>query len=152
MIINMLINKKLNQVVTALFIQRQKNKHFFCFYLIILFCSTKKYQVKFYALFYYENSKKKGTSTRLYESFQKCNAKPYSVLVIDATLTSDNLLRFKKNHLERIQKLIITNDVRLDMKYVLKRKAAKPSVLSPEKLEKYEYLIGEEILPCDKRK
>ena len=46
----------------------------------------------------------------------------------------------------------MTNDVRLDMKYVLKRKAAKLSALSPEKLEKYESLIAEEILPCDKRK
>ena len=28
--------------------------------------------------------------------YKKCTAKPYSVLVIDATLASDNPLRFKK--------------------------------------------------------
>ena len=39
--------------------------------------------------------------------YQKCAAKPYSFLVIDATLASDNPLRFRENLLERIQKLIM---------------------------------------------
>ena len=34
--------------------------------------------------------------------FKNCAAKPYSVLVIDATLASDNPLCFRKNFLERI--------------------------------------------------
>ena len=34
--------------------------------------------------------------------YKKCIAKPYSVLVIDATLASDNPSRFRKNLLERI--------------------------------------------------
>ena len=34
--------------------------------------------------------------------YKKCNAKPYSLLVIDAALASDNLLYFRKNLLERI--------------------------------------------------
>ena len=34
--------------------------------------------------------------------YKKYNAKPYSLLVIDATLASDNPLRFQKNVLERI--------------------------------------------------
>ena len=29
--------------------------------------------------------------------YKKCTAKPYSFLVIDATLASDNTLRFRKN-------------------------------------------------------
>ena len=33
---------------------------------------------------------------------RKCPAKPYSFVVIDATLASDNPLRFRKNLLERI--------------------------------------------------
>ena len=41
-----------------------------------------------------------------YEDFmsldKKCSAKPYSILVIDTTLAWDNLLRFRKNLLERI--------------------------------------------------
>ena len=34
--------------------------------------------------------------------YKKCTAKPYSFLVIDATLASDNPLRFRKNLSERI--------------------------------------------------
>ena len=34
--------------------------------------------------------------------YKKCTAKPYSFLVIDATLASDNPLRFSENLLERI--------------------------------------------------
>ena len=34
--------------------------------------------------------------------YKKCTAKPYSFLVIDTTLASDNPLRFRKNLLERI--------------------------------------------------
>ena len=34
--------------------------------------------------------------------YKKCTAKPYSFLVIDATLASDNPSRFRKNLLDRI--------------------------------------------------
>ena len=34
--------------------------------------------------------------------YKKCTTKLYSFLVIDATLASDNLLRFRKNLLERL--------------------------------------------------
>ena len=34
--------------------------------------------------------------------YKKCTEKPYSFLVTDTTLKSDNLLRFRKNILERI--------------------------------------------------
>ena len=34
--------------------------------------------------------------------YKKCTAKPYSFLVIDATLASDNSLRFRKNLLEKM--------------------------------------------------
>ena len=34
--------------------------------------------------------------------YKKCTEKPYSFLVFDATLTSDNPSRFRKNLLERI--------------------------------------------------
>ena len=42
--------------------------------------------------------------------YKKCTAKPYSFLETDTTLAPDNPLRFRKNLLERIQKLIITID------------------------------------------
>ena len=34
--------------------------------------------------------------------YKKCTEKPYCFLVIDTTLASDNLLRFRKNLSERI--------------------------------------------------
>ena len=42
--------------------------------------------------------------------YKKCTAKTYYFLVIDTTLASDNSSRFRKNLLERIQKLIMTTD------------------------------------------
>ena len=42
--------------------------------------------------------------------YRKRTAKPYSILVVDTTLTSNNPLLFRKNRLERIQKLIMTID------------------------------------------
>ena len=63
MIADMLGNQKPNPIVTEYFYQRQKAKHFSCVYYTILFCWAKKYQTKFYALFYYENFTKTTTST-----------------------------------------------------------------------------------------
>ena len=40
--------------------------------------------------------------------YKKCTAKLYCFLVIDATLGSDNSLRFRKNLLGTIKKLIMT--------------------------------------------
>ena len=45
--------------------------------------------------------------------YKKCPAKRYSILVIDTTLTSVNPLRFRKNLLERIQKLIMTINAKM---------------------------------------
>ena len=39
-----------------------------------------------------------------------CTVKPYSFLVIATTLASDNLLRFRKNLIERTYKLTIIFD------------------------------------------
>ena len=68
MIADMINNKKLNSIVTELFIRGRK-------------------------LFYKD----------FIEIYKKCTDKPYSFLVIDTTLPSDNLLRFRKS-------LNITND------------------------------------------
>ena len=42
--------------------------------------------------------------------------------------------------------------IRLEMKNYNTIKAAKLSALSSEKIDKYEYLTGEEILPSDQRR
>ena len=70
--------------------------------------------MRFYALFHYENSKKKELQQIAFNHssnidledfmnlYKKCTAKPYSFLVIDATLEPANLLHFRKKRLERI--------------------------------------------------
>ena len=80
--------------------------------------------------------------------YKKCIAKSYSILLTDTNLASDNPLRFRKNLLESIQKLIMTIDYNRDEKlqYNINREAAKISVLSSAKIDKYEYFAGEEIL------
>ena len=55
-------------------------------------------------------------------------------------------------NLERIKKLIITIDAKIKdgkIQYDVNRAAAKLSALSLGKTDKYEYLIGEEILTPD---
>ena len=81
--------------------------------------------------------------------YRKHTAKPepYSFLVIDATVASDNSLCFRKNLSERIWKLIMTDEDRIrDGKLQYNNgKAAKVSTLSSGKIGKFEYLTGEEI-------
>ena len=65
--------------------------------------------------------------------------------MINVTPSSGNLLCFRKNLLERIQKLImITDDKIRDEKLQndINRQAAKISTLSSDKIDKYEYLDG----------
>ena len=87
--------------------------------------------------------------------YKKCTAKLYSFLVIDATLPSDISLRFRKNLLERISKLIMTIDDKIrdeNLQYDNNREAAKISALSSVKIDEYEFLTGEGILPPDQRR
>ena len=61
-------------------------------------------------------------------------------------------LRFIKNLLERILKLIMTIDEKVKdgkLQYNINREEAKMLALSSGKIDKYEYLTGEEILPSD---
>ena len=82
--------------------------------------------------------------------YRKGTAKTQSFLVIDTALASDNHLGFRKNLLERIEKLILAIDDKdrdENLQYDINRKATKISALSLGKIDKYEYLTGEEILP-----
>ena len=70
----------------------------------------------------------------------------------NTTLASDNPLPFRKNLLERTEKLIVTIDNKISdekLQYDINREAAKISALSSCKIDKYEHLKGEEILPSD---
>ena len=84
--------------------------------------------------------------------YKGCTAKPYSFLVNDTTLGSDNSLRFRCNLLKRTKKLTVTIDDKIrdeKLQYDINREAAKILVLSPNKIDKYEYITGEETLPSD---
>ena len=85
--------------------------------------------------------------------YKKCTKKPYSFLVIDTTLASDNYSRFRKNLLETIYKLIMTiDDKTKDEKLLyINKEAGKTLASSSIKIDKYEYLTGEEILPSNQK-
>ena len=86
--------------------------------------------------------------------YKKSTKEPYSFLVNDTTLPSDDPLRFRKNLLGLyIIKIMTIEDQIKDEKlqYDIHREAAKVSVLSSGKLDKYEYLTGGEILPSNQQ-
>ena len=86
--------------------------------------------------------------------YKKSTAKPYTFLIIDATLASDSPSRFRKNLLKRIQKLIreIVDKFRDEnLQYDINREASKIPALSPRKIDEYEYVTVKEILPFNQR-
>ena len=81
-------------------------------------------------------------------------AKQYSFLVIDPTLASDNPSHLRKDLSERIQKLTMTIDDKIrdeKLQYDINREVAKISPLPSGKIDKCEFLTGEEILPPNQR-
>ena len=89
----------------------------------------------------------------LYESLKKLYCKTLFFLLIDTTLVSDNPLCFRKNLLEKCKNLWWQMMIRLEMKnYNIIEETAKTSLLSLDKIDKYEYLVREEILPTDQSK
>ena len=122
MIADMLRNKKLNPILTELFIRGRKKYIYLVFITHSYFVVWKYIKTKFNTLFCYESSKQKRTSTNCinYSSdidfqdfmnlYKKCTAKPYSFLVVDTTLASHNPLRFREKLVERILELIMAID------------------------------------------
>ena len=109
MIADILSNKKLNSIVTELFIRGRKLNISLVFITQLYFKVSKdgglnttkipnKRELQQIA---YNNSSDIDFKEFIY-LYKKYTAKPYSFLVIDATLPSDNPLRFKKNLLEGI--------------------------------------------------
>ena len=105
-------NKKLNPIVTELFIRGRKLNISIVFitksYLRVpkdvrlnstLFCIMKisnNRELQQIAL----NHSSDNDFKDFMKIYKKCTAKPYSFLVIDTTLSSDNPLRFRNNLLE----------------------------------------------------
>ena len=114
MIADMLNNKKLNPVVTELVMRRQKTKHSIVCVSQSYFIVPKNVRPISTHHFIMKTPNKQAlqqiafnhSSDVDFKDFmnlcKKCTAKPYSFLVIDATLALDNPLCFTNNLLEKI--------------------------------------------------
>ena len=110
----MLSNKKLNPIVIEFFIRGRKLKIYLAF-VTKSFLGVRE-NIRLYSMRYFimKIPKKQELQQIAFNHlsdidfkdfinlYKKCTAKPYSFLVIDATLASDNPLRFRKNLSERI--------------------------------------------------
>ena len=105
----MLRNKKLNPIVTELFISGRKLNISLVFITQSYFAvpnnirrnSTHYFIMKILNKRELKEIASQNSSDNDFQDFmnhyKKCSAKPYSFLVIDATLASDNHLYFRKN-------------------------------------------------------
>ena len=110
----MLSNKKFNTIVTELFIRGTKLNIYLFFITQSYFVVLKSIRLNSMHNFIVKIPNKQEflqisfnhSADIEFKDFMnlyiKCTAKPCSFLLIDATLASDNLLRFRKNILERI--------------------------------------------------
>ena len=110
----MLSNKKLNPIVTELFIRGRKLNISFVFITKCYFAVPKNIRLNSTHYFIMKILNKRElqqiafnhSSDTEFKGFmclyKKRTAKPYSFLASDVTLASDNPLRFRKNILERI--------------------------------------------------
>ena len=121
MIADMLSNKKLYPIVFELFIRGRKLNISFVFITRSYFAVPKnRLNSTHYFVMKIPNKRELQQIAFNHSSdidfqdfmnlYKKCTAKPYSFLVIDTTLPSDNSLCFRKNLLETIENLIMTID------------------------------------------
>ena len=114
MIADMLNNKMLNPIVIELFIRRRKLNISLVFITQSSFAVPKNTRLNLthYFIMKIPNKRELQQITCNHSSdiafqdfmnlYKKCTKKPYSFLVIDTTLASDNSSRFRKNLLETI--------------------------------------------------
>ena len=112
MIADMINNKKVNPIVTELFIRARKLNISIIFITQSYFRVPKDVRLNTTHLFIMKISNKKElqqiASNHLSDTdfkdfmkiYKKCTAEPYSFLVNDTTLSCDNPLRFRKNILK----------------------------------------------------
>ena len=110
----MLSNKKFNPIVTELFIRGRKLNISLVFITQSYFAVPKNIRLNSTHYFVMKiPNKRRLPQTAFNKSsdidfqdflnlYKKCTEKPYSFLVIDTTLASDNSLRFRKNLVKRI--------------------------------------------------
>ena len=110
----MLSNKKFNPIVTELFIRGRKLNISLVFITQSYFAVPKNIRLNSTHYFVMKIPNKRELQQIAFNHssdidfqdfmnlYKKCTAKPYSFLVIDTTLASDNSLRFRKNLVKRI--------------------------------------------------
>ena len=114
MIADMIQNKKLNSIVTELFIRARKLNISFVFITQAYFKVPKDVRLNT-THFFITKSLSKGELQRIainhssdistehfVNIYRKCTPEPYSFFVNDTTLPSDNPLKFRKNLVEHI--------------------------------------------------
>ena len=113
MIADMLSNRKLNPILTELFIRGRKLSTSLVFITQSYFTVSKNIRLNLthYIVLKIPNKKELQQITFNHSSdiefqdfmnlYKKCTAKPYPFFIIDTTLASDNFLRFRMNLLER---------------------------------------------------
>ena len=108
---DMISNKKLNPIVTELFIGDRKLNISLVFIIQSYFAVPKNIRLNSVHYFIMEIPNKREVQQIAFNNssdigfknlYKKCIAKPYSFLVIDATFVSDRPSSFRKNLLERI--------------------------------------------------
>ena len=166
MIGDMISNNKLNPIVTELFIRGRKLNISIVFITLSYFKVPEDVRLNSTHFFIMKIPNKRelqqialNHSSDIYfkdfmNIYKQCTAEPYSFLVNDTTLPSDDPLRFRKNLLgQYVVKIMTIEDQIKDEKlqYDINREAAKISALSSGKIDKYEYLTGEEILPSNQQ-
>ena len=173
MIVDMIHNEKLNSMVTELFIRGRKLNISLVFITQSYFKLPKDVRLNTSHFFIAKIPNKRELQqiatnhssdihfthhssdilTDFANIYRKCTAEPYSFLVNDTTLPSNNPLRFRKNIFIYIIKIMTINDQirEKNLQYDTDREAAKISALSSGNLHKYEYLTGEDILPSNQQ-
>ena len=107
-IVDMLSNKKVNLIVTDLFIRGRKQNISLVFITQSYLCVLKNIRLKSAHGLIKKISNEREVQwiaishSSDIEFYKKFTPKPYSFLVSDTTLASDNPLRFRRNILERI--------------------------------------------------
>ena len=109
MIADMINNKKLNPIVTELFVRGRKLNIFIVFITQSYFKVPKGVRLNSMHFFIMKIPNKRELQEiatnhssdivfkNFIENYKKCTAEPYSFLVNDTALPSDNPLRFRKN-------------------------------------------------------
>ena len=112
MIVDMLNNKKPNPIATELIIRGRKLNNSLVFITQFYFAVLKNIRLNStnYSIMKIPNKRELQQILKYSDIdfqdfmnlYKKCTQNPYSFLVIDTTLASDNPLRFRKKLLERI--------------------------------------------------